>query len=90
MADGVEVTKQDLVIARDGIYLQAEALIPWIKGREDIEQALKDFGIEAFIENQITVKAADMAYNRIICSSLHSDLNREVQWERGQLSEEKT
>ncbi len=78
MADGVEVTQNDLDIARAGIYIQARALIIGLEDAAEtdgeLESHLYFMGITEFIENQIQVAAANNAYIRMLCNALNEDL----------------
>lgn len=55
MSDGVQVNETDLEIARTGIMVQVEA-----QGLSELFETNE--GFRAFVENQIQVKAADIAY----------------------------
>lgn len=61
MADGVEPTETDLKIARNGLLMQMKASVKC----EDVEQFIIDTGLTDFVENEIKVKACNMAMLRM-------------------------
>lgn len=62
MADGVEPVEADFDIARTGIMVQVEA--------HGLTHLLSDEAFVAFINHQVKVKAADMAYIRMQSNAL--------------------
>lgn len=66
MSDGVQVTETDIEIARIGIMTQVVA-----NGLSDLFETNSDF--RNFVEDQIRVKAYDIAYIDMLASALNGE-----------------
>ena len=70
MADGVVVSEYDRDTAKSAIYASLVSLMPSIKDQVDyhgdIEASINYYGMRAFVDNQVAVKAADLAYIRML------------------------